>query len=122
MSTAASRAYAHAARESSSPRETEAQALLMAARKLQEVVNNWRGPDQNMHKALLFNRRLWTIFLSAAESAENPQPAEIRQNIANIGVFVLKQTIDMQTEPNPAKLKSLIDINCNIAAGLSGRA
>jgi flagellar biosynthesis activator protein FlaF len=28
----------------------------------------------------------------------------------------------MQTNPDPAKLKSLIDINCNIAAGLSGRA
>jgi flagellar protein FlaF len=47
---------------------------------------------------------------------------EIRQNIANIGVFVMKQTIEMQMNPDPAKLKSLIDINCNIAAGLSGRA
>ena len=52
---------------------------------------------------------------------ENPQPIEIRQNIANIGVFVMKQTVDMQMNPDPAKLKSLIDINCNLAAGLSGR-
>jgi len=37
-------------------------------------------------------------------------------------VFVMKQTIDMQIDPNPAKLKSLIDINCHIAAGLSGKA
>jgi flagellar protein FlaF len=28
----------------------------------------------------------------------------------------------MQIDPHPAKLKSLIDINCNLAAGLSGRA
>jgi flagellar protein FlaF len=28
----------------------------------------------------------------------------------------------MQMNPDPAKLKSLIDINCNIAAGLSGKA
>jgi flagellar biosynthesis activator protein FlaF len=27
----------------------------------------------------------------------------------------------MQLNPDPAKLKSLIDINCNLAAGLSGR-
>jgi flagellar protein FlaF len=47
---------------------------------------------------------------------------EIRQNIANIGVFVMKQTIEMQMNPDPAKLKSLIDINCNLAAGLSGMA
>ena len=70
---------------------------------------------------MLFNRRLWSIFLSAAEGNDNPQPLEVRQNIANISVFVMKQTIDIQMNPDPAKLKSLIDINCNIAAGLSGR-
>ena len=122
MSTAASNAYAQVARECSSPRDVEAQALLLAARKLQEVRAKWNGPDANMHNALAFNRRLWTIFLTAAQSDENPQPAEIRQKIANIGVFVMKQTIDMQTEPDPAKLKSLIEINCNLAAGLAGRA
>jgi flagellar protein FlaF len=74
-----------------------------------------------MHKALLFNRRLWTIFMTAAEANDNPHPIEVRQNIANIGVFVMTQTVEMQMNPDPAKLKSLIDINCNIAAGLSGR-
>ena len=73
-----------------------------------------------MDNALLFNRRFWSIFMSAAEADENSQPIEIRQNIANIGVFVMKQTIDMQINPDPAKLNSLIDINCNFAAGLSG--
>ncbi|HET6838720.1 MAG TPA: flagellar biosynthesis regulator FlaF, partial [Bradyrhizobium sp.] len=82
----------------------------------------WKGPDKALDKALLFNRRLWSIFMSAAESNDNPQPLEIRQNIANIGVFVMKQTVEMQIAPDPAKLKPLIDINCNIAAGLSGRA
>jgi flagellar protein FlaF len=121
MPTAASTAYANAARETSSPRETEAQALLMAARKLQEVKSNWSGPGKAMHHALLFNRRLWTIFVSAAESNDNPQPLEIRQRIFNIGVFVLTRTLEIQAEPDPAKLQSLIDINCNLAAGLSGR-
>jgi flagellar protein FlaF len=121
MSNAAS-AYARTSQTTASPREIEAQALLKAARQLQEVQSNWTGPDKNMHNALLFNRRLWSIFMSAAESDENPQSLEIRQNIANIGVFVMKQTVEMQTNPDPSKLKSLIDINCNIAAGLSGRA
>jgi flagellar protein FlaF len=120
MSNAAS-AYARTSQTTASPREIEAQALLKAARQLQEVQSNWTGPDKSMHEALLFNRRLWSIFMSAAESDENPQSLEIRQNIANIGVFVMKQTVEMQTDPDPAKLKSLIDINCNIAAGLSGR-
>ncbi len=88
---------------------------------MQEVQANWTGPDQKMYKALLFNRRLWSIFLTAVEDNDNPNALEIRQNIANIGVFVIKQSIEMQMDPDPAKLTSLIDINCNIAAGLSGR-
>ena len=121
MSNAA-QAYARTSQTTSSPREIEAQALLKAARQLQEVQTNWAGPGQAMENALLFNRRLWSIFMSAVESNDSEQTMEIRQNIANIGVFVLKQTVEMQTNPDPAKLKSLIDINCNIAAGLSGRA
>jgi flagellar protein FlaF len=121
MSQAAN-AYARTARQSSSPRDIEAQALLMAARKLVEVQDNWRGPDKQMHAALLFNRRLWTIFMSEAESDSNPQPLEVRQNILNIAVFVMHRTVEMQANPNPEKLQSLIDINSNIAAGLSGRA
>jgi flagellar protein FlaF len=117
----AAQAYARTSQTTAPPREIEAQALLKAARQLQDVQANWTGPDKNMHHALLFNRRLWSIFMSAAETNENPQPLEIRQIIANIGVFVMKQTIEMQMNPDPAKLKSLIDINCNLAAGLSGR-
>ena len=52
---------------------------------------------------MLFNRRLWTIFMGAAESDENPQPLEVRQNIINIAVFVMQRTIEMQTNPNAGK-------------------
>ena len=117
----AAQAYARTAQTVATPRDIEAQALLKAARQLQEIQNNWKGPDREMHKALMFNRRLWSIFMSAAEDNGNPNTLEVRQNIANIGVFVMKQTIEMQMEPDPAKLKTLIDINRNIAAGLSGR-
>jgi flagellar biosynthesis activator protein FlaF len=117
----AAQAYARTSQTTAAPREIEAQALLKAARQLQEVQTNWTGPDRNLHKALMFNRRLWSIFMTEAEANENPHPLEVRQNIANIGLFVLTQTIEMQLDPDPAKLKSLIDINCNIAAGLAGR-
>jgi flagellar biosynthesis activator protein FlaF len=118
----AAQAYARTSQTTSNPREIEAQALLKAARQLQEVQNNWEGPSKTMHQALMFNRRLWSIFMSAAESNDNPQPLNVRQNIANIGVFVMKQTVDMAVNPDPAKLKPLIDINCNLAAGLAGRS
>jgi len=121
MSNAA-QAYARTSHATGTAREIEAQALLKAAKQLRDVQANWKGPDTNMHKALLFNRRLWSIFISAAESNENPQPLEIRQNIANIGVFVIKQTVEMQMNPDPSKLEPLIDINCHLAAGLAGKA
>ncbi len=120
MSNAA-QAYARTSQTTSSPREIEAQALLKAARQLRDVQDNWTGPDRNLYDALLFNRRLWSIFMSSVTDQENPEPVDVRQNIANIGVFVMNQTVEMQLNPDPAKLKSLIDINCNLAAGLSGR-
>jgi flagellar protein FlaF len=121
MMSNAANAYARTSQNTASPREIEAQALLKAARQLKDVQTNWSGSDRALQNALLFNRRLWSIFMSAADSNDNQQPMQIRQNIANIGVFVMKQTVEMQINPDPAKLKSLIDINCNIAAGLSGR-
>src|ERR1700740_3398151 len=117
----AAQAYARTSQTTASPREIEAQALLRAARQLQEVQTNWKGPDKNFYNAIMFNRRLWSIFMSAAEDNGNPNTLEVRQNIANLGLFVLKHTIEIQMDPDPAKLKSLIDINCNIAAGPSCR-
>ena len=60
MSNAA-QAYSRTSHTTAAPREIEAQALLKAARQLQDVQANWTGPDKNMHNALLFNRRLWSI-------------------------------------------------------------
>ncbi len=122
MSNAA-KAYARTAQTTASPREIEAQALLKAANQLQDVLNVVDATtSERMQAALLFNRKLWSIFLSDAMRDENPQPLEVRQNIANIGVFVMTQTAALQISPEPAYLQSLIDINRNIAAGLSGRA
>ena len=120
MSNAA-QAYARTSQTTGTVREIEAQALLMAAKKLRDVQANWNGPDAKLHKALLFNRRLWTIFMSAVDSNDNPNSVEVRQNIANLSIFVMNQTVEMQLAPDPQKLKPLIDINCQIAAGLAGR-
>ena len=47
MSNAA-QAYSRTSQTTASPREIEAQALLKAARQLQDVQANWAGPDKNM--------------------------------------------------------------------------
>jgi len=121
MSNAA-QAYARVAQTTSSPREMEAQALLKAANKLQDVLTNEDRTGERTNHALLFNRRLWSIFVSAALGDENPQALAIRQNIANIGIFVLTQTAALQINPQRDKFRSLIEINRNLAAGLSGSA
>ena len=121
MSSAAARAYARVANTTSSPREIEAQALLKAANKLQAVMTNLDATFAETSEALIFNRKLWSIFLSEAQRDENPQPLDVRQNIANISLFVLSQTAALQISPQREHFKPLIEINRNIAAGLSGR-
>ncbi|PZA09277.1 flagellar biosynthesis regulatory protein FlaF [Rhodopseudomonas palustris] len=122
MSSAA-QAYARTAQRTASPREIEAQALLKAAKQLQDIVTNWEEKGAiGLQEALMFNRKLWSIFVSEAMRDDNPQSIEIRQNIANIGVFVLSQSSALQIKPEVERLQALIDINRNIAAGLSGRA
>lgn len=120
MSTGA-QAYARTAQTTASPRDIEAQALLKAARKLQEVMANLVKDDAGLEEALLFNRKLWSIFVGDAINDNNPESIEIRQNIANIGIFVLSQCAALKLQPEAKGFQSLIDINRNIAAGLSSR-
>ena len=99
----AARAYARVANTTAAPREIEAQALLKAANQLQDVVNNGGCDYARTCEALIFNRKLWS---SDALRDENPQPLTIRQNIANIGVFVLTQTAALQLNPQIDQFKA----------------
>jgi flagellar protein FlaF len=122
MSSAAAQAYSRVANTTASPRDIEAKALLMAANKLQAVMTNAEATYEQASEALMFNRKLWSIFLSEAQRDENPHSLDVRQNIANLGIFVLSHTAALQISPQRAHFKPLIEINRNIAAGLSGRA
>ncbi|MNL64944.1 flagellar biosynthesis regulatory protein FlaF [compost metagenome] len=75
-----------------------------------------------MRTALNFNRKLWTIFMSAVTQDDSPLPQEIRQNIANLGMFVMNQTREILYEgvPQPEQLTVLVQLNRQIAAGLRG--
>ena len=116
----AAQAYGKVARQTSSPREMEASLLLKAAARLQAVSDNW-GDRAVIDEALLYNRKLWSIFLTSVMRAENPLPEQVRQNVANLGVFVMNQTVSLMTEPRREKLAPLININRELAAGLLGR-
>jgi flagellar biosynthesis activator protein FlaF len=117
----ASKAYAKVAKETAPPRELEATLLLKAAAQLQKAHDSWRDNSGDLQAALMYNRRLWTVFLNAVTSHENRLPQQIRENIVKLGAFVMGETFALMTNPQPRHLKSIIKINRGLAAGLRGK-
>ena len=70
-----------------------------AAARLQAVSDGWDNGREQLDEALLYNRKLWSIFLTSVTRQDNPLPAAVRQNVANLGVFVMNQTLSLMTEP-----------------------
>jgi flagellar biosynthesis activator protein FlaF len=116
-------AYQQTAKVVESPRQRESALLMKAAANLQKVKDEWHlATADELKSALTFNRKLWTIFMSSVTKDDNPLPAEIRQNIANLGMFVMNQTREIMVEinPQPAQLDVLVRLNRQIASGLRG--
>ncbi len=114
-------AYRAVARQVASPRELEADLLLKAASRLQAAQDSWAaGKPVQLDDALMFNRKLWTIFVTSITTPQHPLPTEIRQNVVQLGLFVLHQTISILAQPRREELSSLIRINREVAAGLRG--
>jgi flagellar biosynthesis activator protein FlaF len=118
----AHKTYAAVAKQTASPRELEASLLLKAASKLQSVYDGWSDKANGLEEAILYNRRLWTVFLDAVFERDNPLPIPVRQNIANLGIFIMAETVSLMTNPKPDHLVPLISINRELAAGLRGSA
>jgi len=116
--------YANTAQKTANLRELEAQLLMRAAAKLQAIKNGGGTDLIGRLSALRYNRRLWLVFADAVTKPENPLPREIKQNVANLAIFVAKQTMSIETAPEsePERLGILININCEIAAGLRANA
>ena len=116
-------AYQQTTKIVESARERESALLMKAAAGLQRVKDEWAtGTDQDLKVALNFNRKLWTIFMSAVTQPDSPLPQEVRQNIANLGMFIMNQTreILLDLNPQPQQLDVLVRLNRQIAAGLRG--
>ncbi|TVR12105.1 MAG: flagellar biosynthesis regulatory protein FlaF [Salinarimonadaceae bacterium] len=113
--------YARNAQATQSPRELEANLLMKAASRLQNVQDDWSVRAPELEEALTYNRKLWTILATSATEAENPLPREIKQNIANLALFIFNRTVDLMIKPRPEGLGVLVSINRQIAAGLRER-
>ena len=110
-------AYGKTAKVVANPREHEANLLTKAAQQLMSV----KDPFDPRSDALTYNRKLWTVFAGSVTGEDNPLPDNIKENIANLGIFILKHTVSVQASPTPEKLDVLININREIAAGLYQR-
>jgi len=114
-------AYKNVAKETASARELEASLLLKSAAQFQAIHDSWERRKPELNAALLFNRKLWTFFIDSVTRENNPLPVDIRRNVASLGMFVIKRTINLTSNPRPDGLGSLININRRIASGLRGQ-
>ena len=122
MQHAAAQTYKNVANETANARELEANLLLKSAARIQSIRDGWGDRKAELGDALLFNRKLWTIFLDSILRDDNPLPIEVRKNVYSLSVFVINRTIKLAGDPQPEGLGSLININRQLAAGLLGRS
>jgi flagellar protein FlaF len=111
-------AYANTAKATLSGRDLEAQLLLRAAARLSAVHEGWPNSSPDLAPALIYNRKLWTVFATSATRPENPLPNAIKSNIANLALFIFTRQLDIEQAPAPEKLRALITINREVATGL----
>lgn len=115
-------AYRSAQNTSMSGRDIEAAALTRCALMLEACRKNWHavGRDKHLQEALRNNQIVWSILQSELVREDHPLPIEIRNNLLTLSVFIDKRTIEVMAHPDPEKLKIIVDINLNLAAGLRG--
>jgi flagellar biosynthesis activator protein FlaF len=118
MQNNAALAYQQVGKQTVSPRLLEANLLSRSAAQLQRIRDDWDNSAEDLYAALMFNRKLWNIFLSSVTGEESKLPDRLRENVANLGIFVMKHTLATQTRPEARKLDVLININRELAAGL----
>jgi flagellar biosynthesis activator protein FlaF len=115
-------AYQSVEKSTLSGRDLEASVLNKAALRLQDVQARWAEANltERLDEALKYNQRVWSFFQAEVSMPDNPLPAEIKQNILALSVFVDRRIFEVMAYPAPEKLDILININRNIAAGLRG--
>jgi flagellar protein FlaF len=91
---------------------------------LKRCQENWNAPDRNaiLEEAIKYNQKVWSFFQSELSMPDNPMPKNLREDILNLSLFIDKRLFEVMACPDPQKLTIAININLNLAAGLSTRA
>ncbi|WP_082827035.1 MULTISPECIES: flagellar biosynthesis regulator FlaF [unclassified Pseudovibrio] len=120
----ATQAYQQSANTSASadPRALEAEALMKAAARLSVLQREWDTVSrEERNETLIFNRTLWTIFVTEATAEYSELPLELQNNIANLALFMFNRTMEMMGGAEPEALETMININKSLASGLRGQ-
>ena len=114
------RAYESVSKATRPGRETEAAVLTRAAVKLKDCQDNWDAPNRDirLEEALKYNQRIWSIFQSELSRDDHELPKKLRLDILRLAAFIDRRIFETMAFPSPEKLKIVIDINNNLAAGL----
>lgn len=99
-------------------RETEARALLSCASKLDFARREESTMDDYIN-AIKHNQQLWTIFQVCLCEQDNPLPRDLKILLLNISRYIDKVSFRALSEYDPNLLRSLIEIDRTIAAGLA---
>ena len=97
-------AYGTVAKQTASPRDLEADLLLKAASRLQAVHDKWDNSARQLDAGAALQPQALVDLHDLGDQHDNPLPAGVRQNVANIGMFVMNQTMSMMTDPKREKL------------------
>ena len=114
-------AYSNVHKSTLTGRELEAAVLNKAALKLQNVQDCWDDKNLNakLDEALKYNQMIWTFFQAELAKPDNPLPLKLRENLLSLSGYIDKRTFETIAFPEKEKLNILININRNIAIGLS---
>jgi flagellar protein FlaF len=110
--------YTQHQQQGESVRETEARALLNCASRLAAAQDINNGYEYYID-AIKHNQELWTLFQVMLADPQNPLPRDLKITLLNLSRYVDKVSLRASAEYSPDLLNSLIDINKQIAAGLS---
>jgi flagellar biosynthesis activator protein FlaF len=112
-------AYTSQQKSIENSRDIDARALLSCAQRMQATLDAGAKDVHAYADAVRHNQRLWTIFQVAICDPDNPLPKDLKMTLLNLSRYIDRTSFRVINEFSPSLLKSLIDINRTIAAGLS---
>lgn len=116
------KSYQNAERSGLSGRKLEASALTRAALQLKKCLNQEGTHPEALVEALKHNQRLWSVFQTELSRPDNPLPVSLKEQLLSLSLYIDKSSLYLMAFPDAEKLKTIIKINLNLAAGLKGSA